>query len=831
VKLRLSGVARRYCSAGPARAKGRFPVPASVHSFSKRRGRLAALGMVVGLGLSIATLRAHSADPPKEFTVGNRFISRVFQIDENQAFTGAFKAKSQIAVSSTEFEIICHTGGREVVFNRYTASAHGFTVSPSGEEAVLSWATEAPAMEIKVHYQTTGGQSYLFKWLEISNRSSETVHVQRATVDALEVAQNWSNEPRRGGPGQPVILNNEFFLGIEHPAGANEVRGGGIALAHYPDNDVAPGATWLSKRAVLGAAAAGESVEDAFRKYLLYLTGRPAKFEAIYNDWGAHDELGTLVKPQLTAQLTGGLLDQLERMKSEEGTQFDHYVLDAFWYDPCGVYLTFRQPNWPKGYEPALRRMQALGMKPGLWFDLGGSTLDLKNTPGWNGSEKPCLADGDFRALLEKAITFHTRDHSLSLLKFDFANMFCRPEGTAEATLAALERNADGLGEVCDAARKANPSMKILGFNVFSLVEMMSSTKRYDEAYPVSPWWLRWFDAVYSGDPRPSELPSVTSLRDSLDTYQDHVFRGFVRSLMPPFNIDDSGTIIGKTSTTYYLGAEGFTDSWILNVMRGAHSPTLYGDVRLLSKNDRGFLTATLRFLHDYALVLSRTQPVLGIPGRGEVYGYLSHDKKLALVTVVNPGLYPQDFTVPLPKSDPSRALSKLVFSNDAQAKQTVTPAAGVIQGELIPGEIRVYAAGPRESIAAISLPLAPTRQYHKVTPVVDPFEGKKDGELPIVPAQAGKTLAIILQYFKDGEPDRSFDRPQEVIKVTGTIASMPLAFTSNPAAHTDIWSKCSWAVFKHKIASRETGRTLRLKLAGDPPPGTMWRVTALWLQ
>ena len=807
----------------------------SAHPFSSHHGctsNLAAVAMVVGLGLSIASLRAHSADLSKEFTVGNRFISRVFQTDKNQAFTRALKAKSQISVSSTEFEIVCRAGGREVVFNRYTSSAQGFTISPSGEEAVLSWATEAPAMEIKVHYQTAGDQPYLFKWLEISNRSSETVHALRVTVDALEVAQNWSNEPRRGGTGQPVILSNEFFLGIEHPAGVNGVRGGGIVLSHYPDIDVAPGATWRSKRAVLGAATAGESVEDAFRKYLLYLTGRPAKFEAIYNDWGAHDELGTLVKPQLTAQLTDGLLDQLERMKSERGTQLDYYVLDASWYDPRGAYLTFKQPNWPQGYEPALRRMQSLGMKPGLWFDLGGSTLDLKNTPVWHGSEKPCLADGDFRALLEKAITFHARDHSLALLKFDFANMFCRPDGTAAASLAALEKNADGLGEICDSARKVNPTMMILGFNVFSLIEMMSSTKRYDEAYPVSPWWLRWFDAVYSGDPRPSELPSATSLRDSLDTYQDHVFRGFVRSLLPPFRIDDSGTIIGRTSTIYYLGAEGFTDSWILNVMRGAHSPTLYGDVRLLSKSDQRFLAATLRFLHDYAPVLSWTQPVLGIPGRGEVYGYLSQDEKLAFVTVVNPGLYPQSFAVPFSNANPSRGFSKLVFSNDGQAKEVVAPAPGVIRGgELIPGEIRVYAAGPREAIAAISLPPAPTRQYHKVTPMVDPFGGKKDGELHIVPALAGRTLAIVLQYFKDGEPDRSFDRPQEVIKVKGTIASTPVTFTSIPAASTDIWSKCSWAVFKHKIEPRETGRALRLKLVGESPPGTTWRITALWLQ
>ena len=87
----------------------------------------------------------------------------------------------------------------------------------------------------------------------------------------------------------------------------------------------------------------------------------------------------------------------------------------------------------------------------------------------------------------------------------------------------------------------------------------MESTNYYDEAYAVSPLWLRWFDSLYPGDPRPSELPAVGSLRDSVIWYQDYVYRGFARSLLPLSGIDDCGTIVGKTSTIYYLGAEGFT--------------------------------------------------------------------------------------------------------------------------------------------------------------------------------------------------------------------------------------------------------------------------------
>lgn len=213
-------------------------------------------------------------------------------------------------------------------------------------------------------------------------RGVQPVRILRATVEALEVTDR--GDPLRGGVGQPIVLENEFFFGIEHPAAANEARGKGSILSHHPNAEIAPGGTWKSQRAVFGAAAeAGESFEDAFRKYLVNITGRTLKFEPIFNDWAAHDELGTLVKPQLTERLTHELLDGLQSMKTRYGTQFDYYLLDAFWYDPKGAYVAFKQPNWPRGYEPALERVLALGMKPGLWFDLGGGTLDLKNTPGW----------------------------------------------------------------------------------------------------------------------------------------------------------------------------------------------------------------------------------------------------------------------------------------------------------------------------------------------------------------------------------------------------------------------------------------------------------------
>ncbi len=772
-------------------------------------------------------MAGQSSESAADITVGNHFLSRVFRVEAGQAFTVALQGRGKILLISREFQIVCDLGGREVILDGRQTRPSGYTRSPDGREVVLTWAAEEPALEIRASYRSEETQPYIFKTLEVANRGTLPIRLRRATIDDLEMESDL--EPMRGGVGQPVFLRHDFFLGIEHPAAANEILGRGVRLSQFPYAEIKPGVTWVSERAVLGAATgAGASIEDAFREYILAVSGRNSKAAPIYCDWAAHDELGTLVKPQLTERLVDTQLDALKSLAAQEDVRFDYYLMDAFWYDPKGAYLDFKKPNWPRGYEPALRHMLELGLKPGLWFDLGGSTLDLKDTPGWSGPEKPCLADPAFAQLLERAFEYHIGKHSLAMLKFDFTNLYCRHGGDAPS-LAVLERNADALRKLCDRARQLNPAIIIRAYNTFSLTEMMSSTKYWDEAYAVSPWWLLWFDSVYSGDPRPSDLPSVTSLRDSVDWYQDHVSRGYFRSLMPAPTLDDCGILVGKTSTIYYLGAEGFTDAWILNVLRGGMMPTFYGDLTLLTPRDRNFLAATLRFLRDHQQLIARTRPILGVPGKGEVYGYQAQDSALTLITLVNPGLFRQSFSVEVADL-PRAAIQKLIFSNDAQAPRETRESSGLLTGKLVPGEIRVYALGEAARIAPLALPSAPTRMYHEVAQFPDPFGKNQTAELKIGPQHRGKTLAIVVSYWKGGEADRAYGRPQEVMKLKGKIDSRPVTFSSIPREGTDIWSRSSWAVFKHRVAPEEVGHTLRLNWEGNPPEGTAWTITALWL-
>ncbi len=787
-------------------------------------------------GLLLIAVKPASSASDTILTVGNSLIRRVFVQKSQEVFTTSFVSTNKVRVTSSGFQLVCVEGNREIIVDRSGSSLKGTVVSPSRLALVLKWTSTVLPLEIDVHYRADKSQPYLFKWLDVTNLGTQPIRVLRATVESLRVAR--SDEPIRGGVGQPVFVSNQFFLGVEDPAAADQVLGQNVRLSQYPEVLIAPNAGWKSARSVVGAVyGSDESIEDAFRQYLTTLSGRTAVYRPIYCDWASHDELGTLVKPQLTQKLTDSMLDVLRSMKAQYGIQFQYYLIDAFWFAPQGGYTTFKKPNWPRGFEPGEKRILALGMTPGLWFDIGcvphshrhSLFIDLKDTPGWSGPDAPCLSDLVFSKFLEHGMAYQIRMNHIGLLKLDFANMLCRHDEPQVSSLGILEKNADSLLNLIHKVRTLDPSVVIRAYNGYSSGVLMDSTEYYDQAYAVSPWWLMWFDSVYSGDPRPADLPSFTNLRDSIIWYQDQQVRNYMRSLMPPFTIDDSGTLVGKTSTVYYIGSQGFTDSWIVNIMRGNLAPELYGDLQLLTKNDLRFIAATLGLLRTHPAIFAKTRPILGIPGRGEVYGYLAAGPDLAFVTVVNPGLFPQSFQVP-PPALPSGSMKNLLFTNDGEHHEPIERLGGEIRGILVPGEIRVYALGPQEEIASLSLPAAPTRKYHHVRSFPNPFAAKRDADIKLVPRDAGKTLAIVIQYRKNAQPDRSYAWPENVMKISGSIDSHPAIFSSIPAKGTDIWSKCSWAVFEHPVSASELNHTLHLTLVGSPPAGTQWRIQTFWL-
>jgi len=59
--------------------------------------------------------------------------------------------------------------------------------------------------------------------------------------------------------------------------------------------------------------------------------------------------------------------------------------------------------------------------------------------------------------------------------------------------------------------------------------------------------------------------------------------------------------------TIYWIGAEEFRKTWVLNVGRGGMMPFIYGDLRLLNDSDRRFIAAMWGRLRGNAEVFADT--------------------------------------------------------------------------------------------------------------------------------------------------------------------------------------------------------------------------------
>ena len=146
------------------------------------------------------------------------------------------------------------------------------------------------------------------------------------------------------------------------------------------------------------------------------------KTASIYCDWALHDELSDTV--ELDEAMTEKALDRLEYWQKKHILKFEYYLIDAFWYDPEGNYQQFKRPNWPNGFISVRKRMAALGMTPGLWFDVNGSTSprckDWKESLATDGRSY-CLFDGPYAEGFEKAFVNAYNSWGVKLFKLDFA--------------------------------------------------------------------------------------------------------------------------------------------------------------------------------------------------------------------------------------------------------------------------------------------------------------------------------------------------------------------------------------------------------------------------
>ena len=250
----------------------------------------------------------------------------------------------------------------------------------------------------------------------------------------------------------------------------------------------------------------------------------------VYNNWSAYDELSDRIP--LTEELAMRELSQIERLR-RLGVHFDYYVMDAFWFAPDGGYREWRKPNWPNGPDRWIAECRRQGILPGLWFGTN-MLVKIDPAPAWKDSLSSkkwtaSMYEGGFLPDFMKTLQFWY-DRGIRMYKFDFAD-FSAATPQAEKTQspdAIRSRNETAFREALRTFRHKNPDVVLEAFNGFG-GDVDSTAGPFPFPHPIDTRWLEVFDGIYSGDPRPSDVPQMNFWR-SMDIYSDHMVRRYEQS-------------------------------------------------------------------------------------------------------------------------------------------------------------------------------------------------------------------------------------------------------------------------------------------------------------
>jgi len=366
----------------------------------------------------------------------------------------------------------------------------------------------------------------------------------------------------------------------------------------------------------------------------------------VYNDWSSYDELSDNIP--LTEELAMKELGEIVRLK-KFGVHFDYYMMDAFWFDPDGGYRTWRKPNWPDGPDRWIATCRQNGLKPGLWFSTN-TLVKINAAPQWKDSLNSkggsmSFSDGGFLADFANVLQFWY-DRGIRAFKFDFVDLdAATPANERSFSRDEIrQRNADAFREALKKFRSKNPDVLLVAFNGFG-GDMESTAGPFPFRNPIDLRWLGVFDSVYSGDPRPSDVPETNFWR-SMDIYSDHMVRRYEESGLPLERIDSTGMMVGNTGTIYYRKTNAWQGMLWGMMARGGWVNTIHGNLEFIdAEKARWFARAQQLFAALQAE--GRTKTFGGIPGNVEPYGFASLDTAGAVYTVVNPSQAVQEIVLP----------------------------------------------------------------------------------------------------------------------------------------------------------------------------------------
>ena len=266
----------------------------------------------------------------------------------------------------------------------------------------------------------TGGRAHspaLRKFVEVSNLSDKPHRLLNVRLGSYHTDAKTSD----GEQGFPVYLNSDFFMSLAHPPGWAIGNDGAVRLRHYPGTVIASGKSFACMETMLGVCA-GRWGQEGIRG-LRSRADAPAWFAGMSarTAFSAISARGRCMAAPISA---AGLTQQRRRRHAQpgpagrepEGDRPDFRLFDMeFWFDLRSEMDRFNPTDFPHGLMAIYKKLDELGIKPGLWMASTASPWCSMN-PKFAGC---CSVEEPFRSAFIKAHRDHIRDEGVRMFKFD----------------------------------------------------------------------------------------------------------------------------------------------------------------------------------------------------------------------------------------------------------------------------------------------------------------------------------------------------------------------------------------------------------------------------
>lgn len=777
---------------------------------------------------------------PAVVRFGNGLVGRELTFDgRGHWLTTKFTAGTEsLETQSDEFHILM-MDGREFTVADFVAEAEPLQkgnetkvryVWPAGKDA----AGVVPG-SVTLSYTTAPGEHWMHKTVTLDFPAE-------VTVDRLEVERfSAAGTATRGGRGEPVFLNDQWFFGLEYPAGhsrhtdgntpaadrhhyelvgnysyvdldghdkGNHPRAGLIRLFHFPGYAKKNGENWqiTSKTAVVGGGA-DVPVLDQFNGYLASIE-KPDRSFTHYNNW--FDPAGKSLKDDNFLNI----YREFVTATKPYGVRIDAMVPDDGWQNRQSVW----EPNardFPGGFSDLVKLSDALrkdGTTLGLWLALDGTNTDIK----WGESQ------GFVKAMANKYFSQYFAHYSLShpLYQAALEKQLVRLAG--EAKVGYFKHDFNHLSDI--GAGNGHPPTDRHGHeaNVDAMISLLKATRGANSlVYQnltnwvwFSPWWLMHGDALWmlAGDDGANGNWPELSVRNMATTDRDtFLWRMWGdaadRPLVPISRLMTHGIILN--SRRQLEGPGDGVREWADHVMmfygRGIQMKEWYITPKVATPEHWKALGTIHRWSEKNFKALSNTVWFGERPDEGHVYGYMGWAGDQGVLVTRNPAAEMQTLTIPFNAASGFKGKS-----GDSFRSRTVFPYHDGASDQFESGK-DIHIEVPGYATLAVEFEPGSATEKPKTLPPIEVKADANDTKFTVPADVAGRAEILVIGYP---------DLPE--VKIDGVAATPQLTskarlnpFPGYARAGMPSTSARAWTMASFDIKS-SAGKELRLSFAGD---------------